>query len=114
MFTGFHRGLARESAHFGVLIFSCYMGCGGSALEAGKALGRSGDGGVDDCALSLGHGSLKCDVWLTQPTQRTTTMSQVIKAVLVSVAALFTFVAVKIALLVGLVYAVFVIASRMH
>jgi hypothetical protein len=41
-------------------------------------------------------------------------MSQVIKAVLISVAALFAFVAVKIALLVGLVYAVFVIASRMH
>jgi hypothetical protein len=41
-------------------------------------------------------------------------MSQVIKAVLVSAAALFTFVAVKIALLVGLGYAVFAIASRMH
>jgi hypothetical protein len=41
-------------------------------------------------------------------------MSQVVKAVLVSVAALFTFVAVKIALLVGLAYAVFAIASRIH
>jgi hypothetical protein len=40
-------------------------------------------------------------------------MSQVIKAVLVSVAALFTFVAAKIALLVGVVYAVYAIAFRM-
>jgi hypothetical protein len=39
---------------------------------------------------------------------------QIIKAVLVSVAALFTFVAAKIALLVGLAYAVYAIASRMH
>jgi hypothetical protein len=41
-------------------------------------------------------------------------MSQVIEAVLVSGAALFTFVVVKIALLVGLVYAVVDLASRMH
>jgi hypothetical protein len=41
-------------------------------------------------------------------------MIQVVRAVLVSVAALFTFVALKIALLVGLVYAVYAIASRLH
>ena len=41
-------------------------------------------------------------------------MSQVIKAMLVSVAALFTIVAFKLALLVGLAYAVYAIASRMH
>jgi hypothetical protein len=41
-------------------------------------------------------------------------MIQVVKAVFVSVAALFAFVAVKIALLVGLFYAVFAIVSRMH
>jgi hypothetical protein len=36
------------------------------------------------------------------------------KAVLVSGAALFTLVAVKLALLLGLAYAIFAIASRMH
>jgi hypothetical protein len=41
-------------------------------------------------------------------------MIQVIKAVLVSVAALFAFVAFKLALLVGLAYAVYAIASRIH
>jgi hypothetical protein len=41
-------------------------------------------------------------------------MIQVIKAVLVSVAALFTFVAFKLALLVGVFYAVYATASRTH
>jgi hypothetical protein len=41
-------------------------------------------------------------------------MSQVIKAMLVSTAVLFAFVAVKLALLVGLAYAVYAIAFRMH
>jgi hypothetical protein len=41
-------------------------------------------------------------------------MIQVVKTVFVSVAALFVFVAVKIALLLGLAYAAFAIASRMH
>ena len=45
---------------------------------------------------------------------RTPTMIQIIKAVLISVAGLLTFVAVKLALLVDLAYAAFAIASRIQ
>jgi bacteriorhodopsin len=69
--------------------------------------------GANNLRLSV-FKSIKYVQWLIIWPQLTLTMIKIIMATLVSIVALFTFVAMKVVLLVGLAYAVYAIASRMH